>query len=76
MQEKEHQLALLAKQLDMLNPLHLMVKGYSKIEKNQKAIQSVQDVAVGDSLSLTVIDGIITTCVEEVTSDGRFTQEL
>ena len=75
-QEKEHQLALLAKQLDMLNPLHLMVKGYSKIEKNQKAIQSVQDVAVGDSLSLTVIDGIITTCVEEVTSDGRFTQEL
>ncbi|MCI5708146.1 exodeoxyribonuclease VII large subunit [Veillonella caviae] len=58
-QHKKHVLSLIAKELDMQNPLHIMMKGYSKVESHNHPISSVLDVQVGDELTITVSDGNI-----------------
>ncbi|MDY5481580.1 MAG: exodeoxyribonuclease VII large subunit [Veillonella caviae] len=58
-QYKKHVLSLIAKELDMQNPLHIMMKGYLKVESHNHPISSVLDVQVGDELTITVSDGNI-----------------
>lgn len=65
-QKQENKLALLAQQLELLNPLHLLVKGYSKVEVNGKSIRSVNDVKTGDQVSITLQDGQVTATVDAV----------
>lgn len=67
----KNSLALLAHRLELLNPLQLMVKGYSKIEVNQKMINSVKQVEKGDTLSIRLQDGSINAKVEEIINNGH-----
>ncbi|SUP40863.1 exodeoxyribonuclease VII large subunit [Veillonella criceti] len=64
--QKQNDIALLAQQLELLNPLHLLVKGYTKIEHKGQPIQSSHDVTVGDSIDITMQDGILKAMIEEI----------
>ena len=45
LQQEKHKLSLITQELSLQNPLHLMVKGYSKIEKEGNIVKSVQYLA-------------------------------
>lgn len=55
--KKEAKTKMLTKLLDSLNPLHILMKGYSKIYKSDKNIKSVKDLNVGDEVSIELVDG-------------------
>lgn len=55
--KKEAKTKLLTKLLDSLNPLHILMKGYSKIYKSDKNIKSIKDLNVGDTVSIELVDG-------------------
>lgn len=55
--KKEAKTKMLTKLLDSLNPLHILMKGYSKIYKSDKNIKSVKGLHVGDTVSIDLIDG-------------------
>lgn len=76
LRENKQQLALLGRQLTLLNPLNLLLKGYSKVELQGQAVHSVEQVACGDHIAVTVADGTIGAVVEEVTSHGQYPEKL
>lgn len=63
---KESALLKEAEKLEILNPLHLLTKGYSKIEKDNKAITSISQLSAEDQIHLTLADGQVTALVKEV----------
>ncbi|MCF0156251.1 MAG: exodeoxyribonuclease VII large subunit [Veillonella sp.] len=69
-QEKKHELSLTGQRLEAANPMHIMLKGYSKVEKDGQMVTSVKQVAVGDSLDLRLTDGSVKTIIQEV-ENGR-----
>ena len=76
LQQEKHKLSLITQELSLQNPLHLMVKGYSKIEKEGNVVKSVQYLAKGDSFSISLSDGSIHAVVEEVLPNGSITEKL
>lgn len=66
LQQKQHDLQLVAQILEHSNPLHIMMKGYSKIETKGHNLTSVIQVAIGDTLDITVADGTVQATVKEV----------
>ncbi len=62
--KKEDQFQLLLQTLKHQNPLSLMDKGYTYTTKNQKRIESVTDIEVGDSIETTLKDGKLTSVVK------------
>lgn len=68
--QKQNDLLLLGQQLELLNPLHLLLKGYTKIEHGGSPIHSVTAVNVGDSVNITMNDGSLTAKVEEIITNG------
>ena len=75
-QHEKHKLSLITQELSLQNPIHLMVKGYSKIEKEGHTISSIQNMAKGDVFKITLRDGSIKAVVEEVLPDGNITEKL
>ena len=75
-QHEKHKLSLITQELSLQNPIHLMVKGYSKIEKEGHTISSIQNMAKGDVFKITLRDGSIKAVVEEVLQDGNITEKL
>lgn len=56
-----------ASKLEALNPLSVLLRGYSAVfRKNGTLVKSVQDVTVGEELSLQTCDGKIRTAVQEI----------
>lgn len=68
--KKQNDLLLLGQQLELLNPLHLLLKGYTKIEHEGIPIHSVTAVNVGDSVNITMNDGSLSAKVEEIITNG------
>ena len=68
--KKQNDLLLLGQQLELLNPLHLLLKGYTKIEHGGSPIHSVTAVNVGDSVNITMNHGSLTAKVEEIITNG------
>lgn len=68
--KKQNDLLLLGQQLELLNPLHLLLKGYTKIEHGGSPIHSVTAVNVGDSVNITMNDGSLTAKVEEIITNS------
>ena len=75
-QQEKHKLSLLTQELSLQNPIHLMVKGYAKIEKEGHTISSIQNIAKGDVFNITLRDGSIKAVVEEVVPNGNITEKL
>lgn len=63
---KKNQLFTIGKQLELLNPLHVMLKGYSRVESQHHVITSVDTISVGDSINITLCDGTVQTRVEGI----------
>jgi exodeoxyribonuclease VII large subunit len=69
--QKEYQYQMVLKELAGASPLNIMQKGYSMIQKDQKIIKSVEDLAVGDTLNIVMKDGIIDTKVVAKRKDEK-----
>lgn len=66
LQKEKYQLSLLGQELDALNPMNIMLKGYSKVELAGHTVTSVKGLRAGDQLTLTLPDGAIETEIKEV----------
>ena len=73
---EKHSLALLAQQLESLNPLQMMVKGFAKVEHDNEPITSVSQLQANDDIRVTLVDGYVTATVKEAHKDGRITKKL
>ena len=69
--DRRHRLALLIEQFKGLSPLEKLSGGYSYVEKDGRAVKSVEDVAEGDKLTVQVTDGEIHVLVEECVRKER-----
>ena len=67
---------MLAQQLESLNPLQMMVKGFAKVEHKDKPITSVMQLQPKDDIRVTLADGYVTATVKEAHKDGRITKKL
>lgn len=61
----------LTKQLQSLNPLAILTRGYSIASKNNNAVRSVAEVSIGDSISIKLSDGTICCNVAEIKEDTK-----
>lgn len=50
--------------LEALNPLSVLARGYSVVEKNGRAVYRVSDVSLGDTLSVRMSDGKVSVTVD------------
>jgi len=66
LQKEKYQLSLLGQELEALNPMNIMLKGYSKVELAGHMVTSVKGLRAGDQLTLTLSDGAIETEIKEV----------
>lgn len=66
LQKENYQLSLLGQELEALNPMNIMLKGYSKVELAGHTVTSVKGLRAGDQLTLTLPDGAIETEIKEV----------
>lgn len=66
LQKEKYQLSLLGQELEGLNPMIIMLKGYSKVELAGHTVTSVKGLRAGDQLTLTLPDGAIDTEIKEV----------
>ncbi len=64
-------LAELAGKLDALSPLKVLGRGYAIAYKDESALRSIQDVAVGDRVTVRLEDGQIVCKAEEAIPNGR-----
>ena len=55
---------------------HLMVKGFAKVEYNDKPITSVTQLHPKDDIRVTLADGYVNATVKEAHKDGRITKKL
>lgn len=63
-QQKQNRFASTASKLDALNPMSVLLRGYSAVfGEGQKLIKSVKDADIGDTLTLRTADGAIYTKV-------------
>lgn len=59
-----HRLELVLKRLELLNPVQLLYRGFSVVEKNGKTVSRSKSLTVGDHLNITFADGKISAVVE------------
>lgn len=71
MQETGTALDTLTARLEVLNPLRLLHRGYSKLASKGQPVASINAVAVGDDITASLADGTIQAVVKEVTPYGR-----
>ena len=55
--EKRHAFQVAAEKLEMLNPLHVIRRGYSVVEKDGAAVRSVKELVAGDGILVRLADG-------------------
>ena len=68
--DKRHRLSLLAVTLDAYSPAKKLSQGYAYVQgPDQKALVSVDNIAIQDQVSIHLIDGQIRACVVEVEKD-------
>lgn len=54
--------------LDALNPLSVMSRGYSVVQKDGRVVSGINDVQIGDSVTVRLRDGYVNATVESKTS--------
>ncbi len=67
LQDAERKLAILGTQLENKNPLSKVIKGFAKVDVNDKPLQTIDHVKVGDKVEIHIQDGSISAIVQEVT---------
>ena len=64
-EKKEHQFQLLINKLTLLNPLKILEKGYSVIEKDNEIITDTKKIAINDKLKIKMAKGRLLAVVKE-----------
>lgn len=64
--ETEAKFTLLCKSLENLSPIKVLARGYSTVMKNQRIVNSANDVAVGDEVLINFVDGTAKAKIYEV----------
>ena len=62
--DARHRLELLLKRLGLLNPVQILYRGFSTVEKDGQAVSRARELNVGDHLKITFADGKISAVVE------------
>lgn len=62
--DARHRLELVLKRLELLNPVQMLYRGFSVVEKDGKTVTRSKALAVGDHLNITFADGKISAVVE------------
>ena len=65
-EKKQTEFKMLLNKLELLNPLNILSKGYSVIEKDNKIINSIKNISVNDEIKLTLVDGYIDATIKKV----------
>lgn len=74
-QEKKHQMEVLAGKLDGLSPAKKLMQGYSVVlDQNGKSIRSIHDVESDEKIQVQVTDGTITAQVIETKEQKSWTE--
>lgn len=66
LQTRQNMAAQLITRIDALSPLKVMARGFSVVSRDGRHINSVDDVAAGDNINITVCDGNIDCTVTKV----------
>ena len=64
--KKQTKLDLVSLKISKCNPIEIMNRGYSATYKDNLAVKSITDIAVGDELYTKLIDGVIASTVKSV----------
>ncbi len=72
LQQEKHNYAIILNKLELLNPLNLLKKGFSVVEKDNKVIKSVDDNLKNDNLNIKMSNAIINVKVLEVIKNEEF----
>lgn len=59
-ERKQQTFQNMAEKLELVNPLHLLNKGYSITRKNEEPLVSIQHVALNDNITIDLKDGRLT----------------
>ena len=68
--QKKHNLAILLEKLDMLNPARVLLRGYSIVEKDGKAVRQAAELQKGMDVQVRLADGSFSAVVTEVNRGG------
>ena len=71
LQEASNALDTVTARLEVLNPLRLLHRGYSKLAVKGEPVASIEKVTAGDEITASLADGTIQAVVKEVTPYGR-----
>ena len=52
--------------LDALNPLNILKRGFMKAEKNGASVDSINELKIGENLTLTAVDGKLNVEIKEI----------
>ena len=70
--EKRQRLLYLSQQLEVYSPLKKLQQGFSYVEdRTHKAIKSIEQVEIGDKVTIHVLDGEVEATVSEVRENER-----
>lgn len=64
--QEKLRLANVEKQIEILNPMNVIRRGFTMTLKNGKAVKSIDDVKTGDKLSVITTNGTINTTVDSI----------
>ena len=59
-----HRLELVLKRLELLNPVQILYRGFSVVEKDGQTVSRSKALSVGDHLNITFADGKVSAVVE------------
>ena len=68
LKNESHNLSETYAKLEALNPLNILLRGYSAVTKDDKFISSVANVSVGDKITIKMSDGSVSADVTEVSA--------
>lgn len=71
LQLKKHALQLQLEKLEMLNPLQVLLRGYSLVEKEKKIVKSTASLACGDTVRVVLADGSFAAGITAIEKGGR-----
>lgn len=66
LKEKNNQVDQLLQGLEHLSPLKIFARGYSIVQKDDKIVQSIKQLELGDKLAIEIEDGQIDAVVENI----------
>ncbi len=76
LQEEKQKLSLLGRDIERLNPVSVMLKGYTKVAKDGHAVRSVSHINVHDTVSMTFTDGEAIATIKEISHGSSNIKEL